>query len=200
MKSFLSSSFFLLGFMLIPFCTQSILSEGEETQGGNPVVVMETSVGVIAIELFQEKAPVTVANFLSYVKDGFYDGLIFHRVIGTFMIQGGGFGVDMVQKKTKAPIKNEAGNGLSNKRGTIAMARTNIIDSATSQFFINVVDNQRLDHRDETPQGFGYCVFGEVIDGMDVVDDIKKVKTTTQGQYKNVPVEPVVIIKITLNK
>ncbi|MFQ6104993.1 MAG: peptidylprolyl isomerase [Candidatus Glassbacteria bacterium] len=161
---------------------------------------METSMGAITIELYRDKAPISVENFLSYVKDGFYDGLIFHRVIENFMIQGGGFTPDMQKKDTKAPIKNEAGNGLSNKRGTIAMARTRVIDSATSQFFINVVDNLQLDHKDETIDGFGYCVFGKVTDGMDVVDKIRKVETATKSRYRNVPVDPVVIKKVTLKE
>src|SRR3972149_11416321 len=144
---------------------------GEE----NPVVLMETSLGNIKIELDQAKAPITVKNFLSYVDEKFYDGTIFHRVIGNFMIQGGGFTAEMQQKPVKAPIKNEAGNGLKNMTGTIAMARTNIVDSATAQFFINVVDNDFLNHQNTTSQGFGYAVFGKVIEGMDVVDKIKAV-------------------------
>lgn len=163
------------------------------TDTTNPVVLMKTSMGDIKLELYPQKAPKTVANFLSYVEDGFYDGTIFHRVIGNFMIQGGGFTLDMKQKETKPSIPNEAGNGLKNLRGTIAMARTSDVNSATSQFFINVVDNPNLDHRDETPKGFGYAVFGKVIEGMDVVDKIKEVKTTTKGYYGDVPVEPVII-------
>jgi cyclophilin family peptidyl-prolyl cis-trans isomerase len=159
----------------------------------NPQVLMETSMGSVTIELFKEKAPITVRNFLSYVKEGFYDGLIFHRVIAHFMIQGGGFDRNMVQKKTKFAIKNEAANGLSNKRGTLAMARTNVIDSATSQFFINVVDNAFLDHSGKTPDQFGYAVFGQVVEGMDVMDAIKGVKTGNRGGHADVPVEPVVI-------
>jgi peptidyl-prolyl cis-trans isomerase B (cyclophilin B) len=159
----------------------------------NPRVLMETSMGSVTIELFKEKAPITVRNFLSYVKEGFYDGLIFHRVIAHFMIQGGGFDQGMVQKKTKFAIKNEAANGLSNKRGTLAMARTNVIDSATSQFFINVVDNVFLDHSGKSPDQFGYAVFGQVTEGMDVVDAIKGVKTGNKGGHSDVPVEPVVI-------
>jgi peptidyl-prolyl cis-trans isomerase B (cyclophilin B) len=159
----------------------------------DPIVVMETSMGNIHIELNPKKAPVTVDNFLSYVREGFYDGLIFHRVIDGFMIQGGGFTPDMIQVPPRDPIKNEAGNGLANDRGTIAMARTPVINSATSQFFINVVDNASLNHKDETGRGFGYCVFGKVIEGMDVVDKIKKVKTTTKGGHKDVPATPVMI-------
>ncbi len=160
------------------------------------IVLMKTSMGEIKLELYPQKAPKTVANFLAYVKDGFYDGTIFHRVIDNFMIQGGGFTPDMKQKETKPPIINEAGNGLKNLRGTIAMARTSEVNSATSQFFINVVDNPFLDHKDETPKGFGYAVFGKVVEGMDVVDRIKAVKTTTKGYYRNVPVEPVIIQSI----
>lgn len=159
----------------------------------NPQVLMETSMGSVKIELFKEKAPITVRNFLSYVKEGFYDGLIFHRVIGTFMVQGGGFDQNMVQKKTKFAIKNEAANGLSNKCYTLAMARTNVVDSATSQFFINVVDNAFLDYRGKNPDQFGYAVFGQVIEGMDVVDAIKGVKTGNKGGHSDVPLEPVII-------
>jgi cyclophilin family peptidyl-prolyl cis-trans isomerase len=162
----------------------------------NPVVVMETSMGNVKIELDEAKAPISVKNFLSYVDDKFYDGTIFHRVISNFMIQGGGFTADMQQKPTKAQIKNEAGNGLRNKRGTLAMARTNVVDSATSQFFVNVVDNDFLDYRDNSPQGFGYAVFGKVIEGMEVVDKIKGVKTGSQMGFQDVPAEAVVIKSI----
>lgn len=162
----------------------------------NPVVLMETSLGNVKIELDQAKAPVSVKNFLSYVDDKFYDGTIFHRVIEGFMIQGGGFTPDMHQKPTKAPIKNEAGNGLSNKRGTLAMARTMVVDSATAQFFINVVDNDFLDHRDNSPQGFGYAVFGKVVEGMDVIDKIKSVRTGSKMGFQDVPVETVAIKSI----
>ncbi|MFC1890084.1 peptidylprolyl isomerase [Thermodesulfobacteriota bacterium] len=158
-----------------------------------PVVLIRTSKGDIKIELKREKAPITVENFLGYVRDGFYNGTTFHRVISGFMIQGGGFEPEMKQKLTRNPIKNEAGNGLSNQRGTIAMARTGVVDSATAQFFINVVDNQRLDHRDETAQGFGYAVFGRIIEGMDTVDKIRAVETGVHGQFKDVPAEDVVI-------
>ena len=158
------------------------------TRGGekNPVVVMETSLGTIKIELDQEKAPITVKNFLNYVDDKFYDGTIFHRVISNFMIQGGGLEPGLKEKKTKDPIKNEAGNGLSNTRGTIAMARLRDPDSATAQFYINVVNNNNLDPA-------RYCVFGKVIDGMDVVDKIRNVTTTTKGRFENVPEEDVTI-------
>ncbi len=169
-------------------------------EGKNPMVVMSTSMGDVKIELFEDKAPETVKNFLGYVNDKFYDGTIFHRVIPNFMIQGGGFDKDMTQKQTKAPIKNEAGNGLKNDTGTLAMARTNVVDSATAQFFINVKDNAFLNHRDETVPGFGYAVFGKVVDGMDVVHKIEHVQTSNKGMYENVPVEPVVIKSITVVK
>ncbi len=159
----------------------------------NPQVLMETSMGNIKIELFKGKAPISVRNFLSYVKDGFYDGLVFHRVIAGFMVQGGGMDADMQQKKTKFAIKNEATNGLSNKRGTLAMARTAVVDSATAQFFINLVDNAFLDNSGKTPDKFGYAVFGQVVEGMDVVDAIAKVKTGNKAGHSDVPVEPVVI-------
>ncbi len=158
-----------------------------------PVVVLKTSMGEVKIELYPDKAPITVKNFLDYVEAKHYDGTIFHRVIPQFMIQGGGFTPDMQQKPTKAPIKNEAGNGLKNTNGTIAMARTGVVDSATSQFFINTKDNAFLDHRDETPSGFGYAVFGKVVSGMDVLKKIEAVPTTTKGPHQNVPTTPVVI-------
>ena len=160
--------------------------------------VIETSMGTITLELDEAKAPVTVANFAQYAKDGFYDGTIFHRVIDGFMIQGGGFTKDMNQKETRAAIRNEAMNGLKNVRGTIAMARTSVVDSATSQFFINLVDNDFLDFQNPTPQGFGYAVFGEVTDGLSVVDQIGKVKTGDAGSFQNVPETPVVIKKVTI--
>ncbi len=157
---------------------------------------IETSMGSITVELDDEKAPITVKNFLDYAASGHYDGTIFHRVIDGFMIQGGGFTRAMDQKPTKAPIKNEASNGLTNKRGTIAMARTMVVDSATSQFFINLVDNDFLNFRAPTPQYYGYAVFGKVTDGMDVVDKIAKVKTGFAGPHQNVPEEPIVIKKV----
>lgn len=179
----------------ITVCSFILIASGL-AQAGSPVVVMKTSLGEIKIELDEKKAPITVKNFLSYVDDEFYDGTIFHRVIDGFMTQGGGFTTAMSQKSTKPSIKNEAGNGLKNLRGTITMARTSAIDSATSQFFINVADNDFLNHRDETSDGFGYAVFGRVIAGMDVVDRIKKVPTTTQNGMRDVPSEPVVIESI----
>ena len=163
----------------------------------NVVVVISTNYGDITVELDAAKAPITVKNFLAYVDAKFYDGTIFHRVIKNFMIQGGGFDPNMRQKQTNAPIKNEAGNGLKNTRGTIAMARTSVIDSATAQFFINTVDNAFLDHRDESMQGFGYAVFGKVTDGMAVVDAIAGVKTGRFGPFADVPTPaPVVITSI----
>ena len=164
------------------------------TAPANPVVALETSLGTITITLFQDKAPISVRNFLTYVKEGFYDGLIFHRVISSFMIQGGGMDASMVSKKTKFAIKNEATNGLSNKRGTVAMARTNVVDSATSQFFINTVDNAFLDNRGKSPDVYGYAVFGEVTGGMEVVDAIRAVKTGNKAGHSDVPVDPVTII------
>jgi cyclophilin family peptidyl-prolyl cis-trans isomerase len=161
---------------------------------GNPMVVMETSMGTIKIELFADKAPITVKNFLSYVDDKHYDGTIYHRVIKDFMIQGGGFDADMKQKKTKPPITNESGNGLMNSRGTIAMARTGDPDSATSQFFINTVDNDFL-NKAKARDGVGYCVFGRVVEGMDVVDKIRAVATGRDAKtgMSDVPTETVTI-------
>lgn len=169
------------------------LGEQKEDEQANPVVVMKTSMGIVKIELWEKKAPITVKNFLRYADEKFYDGTIFHRVIPNFMIQGGGFTPDMKQKQTHKQIKNEAKAELKNTRGTIAMARTGQVHSATAQFFINVVDSAFLDHRDETPRGFGYCVFGQVVEGMDVVDKIRKVKTGNAGPHQNVPVEAVLI-------
>ena len=155
--------------------------------------------GSITLSLDDEKAPATVANFVRYTSEGHYDGTIFHRVIDGFMIQGGGFTRDMNQKKTREPVRNEAMNGLKNRRGTIAMARTMVVDSATSQFFINLVDNDFLDFQSPTPQGFGYAVFGKVVSGMEVVDAIAKVKTGSAGPHQNVPETPVVIQKVTVS-
>jgi peptidyl-prolyl cis-trans isomerase B (cyclophilin B) len=160
------------------------------------LITIQTSEGTIKADLDEKKAPVTVENFMRYVDDGHYDGTIFHRVIPSFMIQGGGFSADMKQKPVKAPIRNEAGNGLTNDRGTLAMARTSIVDSATSQFFINTADNAFLNHRGETPDAFGYAVFGKVVEGMDVVDHIEKLPTGRAGHHDDVPVKPVVIQSI----
>lgn len=166
------------------------------TQLEATMVIIKTNFGEITVELNDEKAPETVKNFLAYVDAGQYDGTIFHRVIKNFMIQGGGFTKDMQQKPTKAPIKNEATNGLKNSRGTLAMARTNDVNSATSQFFINVVDNSFLDNKGTSPSQYGYCVFGKVVSGMEVIDKIKDVKTSNAGFHQDVPVEAVEIISI----
>ena len=155
----------------------------------NPQVRIETSAGDIVIELDAEKAPISTENFLGYVNDGYYNDTVFHRVIKDFMVQGGGMDSELKPKSTKAPIKNEADNGLKNDRGTVAMARTQVVDSATSQFFVNTVDNNFLNHQAPTPQGFGYAVVGKVVEGMDVVDAIRVVKTGNQGMHQDVPVE-----------
>ncbi len=175
------------------FCTvgMAVAEEGETVE--KPIVVMTTSLGEIVIELDPEKAPITVENFLQYVDDGQYDGTIFHRVIQNFMIQGGGFTADMTQKDVRDPIKNEADNGLKNEPGTIAMARTSIVDSATAQFFINTKDNASLNFRSPDPRGFGYAVFGKVIEGMDVVMKIEGAATGNKGRFQNVPVETITI-------
>jgi cyclophilin family peptidyl-prolyl cis-trans isomerase len=192
----------VLIFMLISGCAMMVQSQGwaagqeGKEQPKNPVVVMKTSEGTIRIELWADKAPVTVKNFLQYTDEGAYDGTIFHRVIDNFMIQGGGFTPDMKQKPTHEPIKNEAAADLKNLRGTIAMARTNVVDSATSQFFINVKDNDFLDHKNESQTGFGYAVFGKVIEGMDVVDKIKVVPTKSG----DVPSKQIVIESVKLEK
>lgn len=164
----------------------------------NPRVLMETSKGSITIELFKEKAPISVKNFLNYVAEGYYDGLIFHRVINGFMIQGGGMDENMQPKKTKFAIKNEAANGLKNLKGTLAMARTSVVDSATSQFFINVADNAFLDHKGKRPEEFGYAVFGQVVEGMEIVEEIKAVKTGNKAGHADVPVETVFMTKLSL--
>ncbi|MDH4337780.1 MAG: peptidylprolyl isomerase [Candidatus Krumholzibacteria bacterium] len=159
------------------------------------MVVLETSMGTMEMELYPDKAPLSVQNFLWYVDNHFYDGLIFHRVIDGFMIQTGGFTPDMTQKAGKPPIDNEAGNGLTNDKYTVAMARTNAVHSATSQFFINTTDNAFLNHTDNTQRGFGYCVFGKVIEGKEVVDKIGKVKTGNKAGMNDVPLETVSILK-----
>lgn len=171
----------------------------KEAKGGKMTTVrIETSKGMIVAELDGEKAPVTVENFLAYAREGFYDGTIFHRVIDGFMIQGGGFTPDMGMKEGKPPIENEASNGLRNLAGTFAMARTSVVNSATSQFFINLVDNGFLDHKNKSPSGFGYAVFGKVVEGMDVVKAIGGVETGTVKGFGDVPVEPVVMEKVTI--
>jgi cyclophilin family peptidyl-prolyl cis-trans isomerase len=162
----------------------------------NSVVVIETSLGNITVELYQDEAPISVENFLTYVRDDFYTGTIFHRVIKGFMVQGGGMTEDMVRKATNPPIKNEATNGLRNERGTLAMARTAAVDSATAQFFINVANNRALNHESETQAEYGYAVFGKVIDGMDYVGEIENTPTTTAGPYRDVPSTPVIIKSI----
>ena len=162
----------------------------------NTTVAIETSLGTMKAELYGDKAPVTVANFLAYADAGFYDGTVFHRVIPGFMVQGGGFTPDMVQKETKAPIRNEARNGLSNARGTLAMARTSVVDSATCQFFVNHKDNAFLDFSAPTAQGWGYAVFGKLVDGYDVLDKIAAVETGRVGYFENVPKKPVVILSV----
>jgi len=161
-------------------------------------VLMQTNFGDITIELNYEKAPITAANFEQYVRDGFYDGVIFHRVIDGFMVQGGGFDVSMDQKETRANIENEADNGLKNDEGTLAMARTMDPHSASAQFFINVGDNAFLNHTGKDSQGWGYAVFGKVVEGMDVVNTIKKVATTSKSGHQDVPVDPVVIDSATM--
>ena len=178
----------------------SLAAGAADKPAPNPKVVLDTSKGRIVLELYLQKAPETVVNFLSYVDAKFYDGTIFHRVIPGFMIQGGGFTADMQRKPGKGPIKNEADKGLRNDRGTIAMARTGDPHSATAQFFINAVNNDFLNHKAKTQQGWGYAAFGRVIEGMDVVDAISAVKTTRQGMYRDVPVEPVVIRSATRAK
>jgi cyclophilin family peptidyl-prolyl cis-trans isomerase len=188
-RAILSAAVFLLS------CGFALAAEPVK-KGGNPVVLLETSMGNIKVELYPDKAPITVKNFLAYVKEGHYDGLVFHRVIRGFMIQGGGFTPDMKEKRpAHPPIKNEAGNGLKNERGTLAMARTGVVDSATAQFFINVVSNDFLNHANDSPQGFGYAVFGKVIEGMDVVDKIRSVPTGNVRMFSDVPKEPVSILK-----
>jgi len=181
----------IAGLALSCLVGMAFAEEGETVE--KPIVVMTTSLGEIVIELDPEKAPITVENFLQYVDDEHYDGTIFHRVIKQFMIQGGGFDAEMVQKPTRDPIKNEADNGLKNDTGTIAMARTNIVDSATSQFFINTKDNIPLNFRSADARGFGYCVFGKVVEGMDVVMKIEATATGNSGRFQDVPVETIMI-------
>lgn len=185
----------LLSFSL--FSTAFAKSNSDvETPNNNPQVLIETSMGNIMLELFPQKAPKTVENFLRYVNEEFYDGTIFHRVIPNFMIQGGGFTPNLQKKLTHEPIKNEARNDLRNRIGTIAMARTNDPHSATAQFFINVSQNTMLDFREKTTRGYGYAVFGRVIQGMKVVNTIRSVRTTSQNGMRDIPKEPVIIIKV----
>ncbi len=197
----------LLKIIVLVIWAMAVVNSGfgedkDMTKQANPTVAMETSEGTITLELWTDKAPITANNFLRHTEEGFYNETIFHRVIDDFMIQGGGFTSDMKQKPTHEPIKNEATADLKNSRGTMAMARTSDIHSATSQFFINLKDNDFLNHTDDTPRGFGYAVFGKVIDGLDVVDRIAKVKTTTFGPYRDVPAKPVVIksVKVIENR
>jgi len=185
------STSFLLAAVLLGIVGSAAGSSGAGAPAGHPRVALDTSMGKIVLELYPDKAPKTVKNFLDYVKAGHFDNTIFHRVIPGFMIQGGGMTADMHQKPTRPPIANEADNGLTNDRGTVAMARTSDPNSASSQFFINVVDNGFLNFKSKTPQGWGYTVFGKVVEGMDVADKIAAVKTKAQ----DVPVEPVVIKK-----
>ncbi len=193
-RAFISQALMTLALItLLPGCNAM-------TQSKNPTVTIDTNMGQITLELYPDKAPKTVENFLAYVKDGHYDGTIFHRVIPNFMIQGGGMTEDMQEKPTRAPIENEANNGLKNDEGTIAMARTSAPHSATSQFFINVKNNDFLNYTAPTPQGWGYCVFGKVTAGMDVVHKIEKVQTGNRMGHQDVPLDPVVINKVTVNE
>ncbi len=193
----------ILGWMLVARGPLLAAQRGTGPAGpasGNPVVAVSTTLGDFTIELFRDRAPVSVANFLQYIQEDFYPGTVFHRVKSGFMIQGGGFTESLVEKATRPPIQNEATNGLRNTRGTVAMARTRQLRSATSQFYVNVVDNRMLDHTGYAPDEFGYAVFGRVLSGMDVVDTIAAVQTHTVGDMEDVPLEPVVIKSITLQK
>ena len=210
LSAFLGSAGLVQGWIAIPGGPESTQSKAQPPQTkpvqapplqpslepapGNPVVLLSTSLGDITLELFKDKAPVSVANFLGYANEGFYNDTVFHRVRKGFMIQGGGFTATLVEKPTRQPILNEATNGLNNVRGTIAMARRQALRSATSQFYINVVDNRALDHTGFSPDEFGYAVFGRVLSGMEVADRISAVPTTTKGDgMDDVPIEPVVI-------
>lgn len=190
----------ILAFLCLSSCKNDVDVSTLLTNPSNPVVRMKTNMGDIFIELYQNESPITVENFLNYVDSDFYNGTIFHRVINGFMIQGGGLLPGLEKKEPFAPIKNEADNGLSNLKGTISMARTKLIHSATSQFFINVNDNVALDYKTPNPREFGYAVFGRVIEGMNVVDLIKETKTTTVQPYNNVPIEDIIIKKVILIK
>jgi peptidyl-prolyl cis-trans isomerase B (cyclophilin B) len=188
----------LLAAAVLPLAAMSQTQPGKSctAKGNAPMKVkLTTSMGPIVIELNREKAPVSVDNFVKYVESGHYNGTVFHRVIDGFMIQGGGFDKTMTQKPTNAPIKNEAANGLKNENYTVAMARTGVRDSATAQFFINVKDNEFLNYSGESPQGWGYAVFGKVVEGKETVDKMKKVATGNSGPHQNVPTQPVVIEK-----
>jgi peptidyl-prolyl cis-trans isomerase B (cyclophilin B) len=174
--------------------------KAKSVESDHPRVAIKTSMGEIVLELDRKRAPVTVENFLQYTKDGFYNGTVFHRVIPDFMIQGGGMEPGMKKKPTRDPIRNEATNGLKNKTGTVAMARTSVVDSATGQFFINCKDNSFLDHRNTSSQGYGYAVFGKVVEGMDVVRKIEKAPTGTKGPHRDVPVEDIMIVSVEILK
>jgi cyclophilin family peptidyl-prolyl cis-trans isomerase len=191
----------LIAALFVTFLACSTVSAGEVVPAGNPAAILHTTMGDIQLELFADKAPISTGNFINYANSGFYNGTIFHRVIGNFMIQGGGFTPDMKQKPTAPPINNEADNGLSNTRGTVAMARTNDPQSATAQFFINVQDNTNLDYKNKSdPAGWGYAVFGKVTKGMDVVDQIRVVETKSVSSFSDVPVVPVVIERVEIIK
>ena len=189
---------------LLPFFAAAMIFIGglalAQTPSSNPKVLLKTSKGDITLELYPAKAPITVKNFLTYVNDKFYDGTIFHRVIPGFMVQGGGMTAEMSEKAARPTIKNEAGNGLKNDRGTIAMARLPEPDTAGSQFFINLVNNDRLNHKDNSVEGFGYCVFGKVLAGLDVVDAIAQVPRGNKRGHGDVPLEPVTILSATVVK
>ncbi len=186
----------IISLVIVLFCVvQSVCADSS-----NPHVRLETNKGTIILELNSKAAPKTVENFLRYVQDGFYNGTIFHRVIKGFMIQGGGLTVDMQEKSTRAPITNEADGGLRNRRGAVAMARTMDPHSATAQFFINTVNNDFLDYKGKNPNGWGYCVFGKVVDGMNVVDSIERLPTTTKSGYQDVPSSPVIIERALIEK
>lgn len=190
----MSILFVLLGFLL----QTPAPAASSQPAAGNPLVILDTSAGAVTLELFKDRAPVSVENFLQYVRDGFYPGTIFHRVVPGYVIQGGGYTAALVEKDTRAPIQNEATNGLKNRRGTLAMARKRALRSGTSQFYINLADNASLDYRGLSPDDFGYAVFGRVLEGMDVVDKIAAGPTATRDGMENVPVTPVVIKNVTV--